>query len=699
MLEKNYLENRYQNYKTHFLKNSNSTLNISNLSINNNKSDLNGLLTNNAHNINSLIKPKIEKIKIKKYNDLSERIQKSNLTYKSNNNSLIQVNKSSGDIANELAKRKMDNYLNSDFKKDKEEKIEIIKDFNIILNHKERKKYIKEKENIFKNFKNIQSTINHNKNYKTMKKCYSQGNINDEIINEKNNEEKNDRQLLITNRLEKTQINIKDYQFHNPLNSYNIIYQNKKIYQNILKNYKGSMISEYKKSINNLNPIMKLKINKKSLPKVKILPIIKKSVESNIKENNYVNKKYNLLFKFANKKTNLVTTANKMIEEFGLFKLLNKNNKLYLLKNILQYPVWGFPESRIQFSLAQEEDDFIIYGGYNSSRISSLWKFNPMERSWIMIKENGIKNENRYGHSAALRNGNLYIFGGVYLLRNVFAGLEIFNLRTNKWTFPKWNNKKERFLLRRNHIGCSIGDQMIIYGGINEENIYLNDCYVLNYHPLQWSVPIIKKIDVMPSLAYHSCCLVIQKEVRDDPNFSLFEFPNGTFKIDNIKEKGLYIFGGQVSKNDVLNKNLYVLRIGKKPLEWIILKTKGNPPSKRYGTSMSYYELGNLLIVHGGRNNIKTYNYVLNDTFLLDLYTLNWMKVEYYDKTKNVPSRFFHQSFVYENEFFVFGGTNGRNYLGSEILILEMNSNKKCLKELEEINYMKIINSSNNNIL
>ena len=685
MLEKKF----FQNYKTHFLKNSNSTLNISKLSINSNKTNNNNSLTNSVQNMNSLIKNKIKKIKIKNCNGLTEKFKKTNIEYKNNKNFLISVNKSWGDIATEIAKRNMDYYLNSDFKKDNKENIQIIKDFNVLLNHKEKKKYFKEKENSFQNYKNMLSTINHIKSNKNMKKCYSQGNINEEKVNIKNNEEDIYRPLL-----EKTQININNYQFHNPINSYNVIYQNKRIYQNILNNYKGSMISEYKKSINNLNPILKLKNNKKLLPKVKVLPIIAKSDENNIEKNNTINKKYNLIFKFANKKSNLISTTNNMIEEFGLYKLLNKKNKLYLLKNIIQYPVWGFPESRIEFSFAQEEEDYIIYGGYNSSRISSLWKFNPIERSWDMIKENGIKNENRYGHSAALRNGNLYIFGGIYLMRNVFAGLEIFNLSTNKWSFPKWNNKKEKFLLRRNHIGCSIGNQMIIYGGISEENIYLNDFYILNYHPLQWIVPVIKKIDVMPTLAYHSCCLVVQKEVKEDPNFSIYDFPNSAFKNDNIKEKGLYIFGGKVSKNGVLNKNLYVLRVGKRPLEWIILKTKGNPPSKRYGTSMSYYELGNLLIIHGGRNNLKSTNYILNDTFLLDLYTLNWMKVEYYDKTKNVPPRFFHQSFVYENDFFVFGGTNGCNYLGSEMLILEMNSNKKCLKELEEMNYLKIINSS-----
>ena len=586
----------------------------------------------------------------------------------------------------------MDFYLNSDYKKNNEKNIQIIKSININLNQREKKKYFKEKENTFKIYKNMLSRINHNKNNKNMKKCYSQGNINDEIlsekIDEKNNENNNREKILISNRLQKTQINIDNYRFQNPLNSFNIICQNKKIYQDILKNYKGSMISEYEKSINNVNPIIKLKDNKQS-PKVKIFPYIYKSLGNNNEENITFNKKYNLLYNFENNKSNILTSLNN-----GLSKLLNKRNKIYILKNIIQYPAWGFPESRIEFSFAQEEDNYIIYGGYNSSRISNLWKFNPNELSWSMIKEDGIKNENRYGHTSALRNGYLYIFGGVYLLRNIFASLEIFDLKKNKWSFPKINSLKEKFLFRRNHIGCSIGNQMFIYGGIDEDNRYLNDYYILNYHPLKWSVPIINRTVDIPCLAYHSCCLVIQKEVRDHPKFSIYEIPLCHIKNDNIKEKGLYIFGGLLSKNNALNSNLYVLRVGKKPLDWIILKTKGIPPSKRYGSSMSFYELGNLLIIHGGRNNMQTINYALNDTFLLDLYTLNWIKVEYYDKIKKVSPRFFHQSFVHENNFFVFGGTNGFNYLGSEMLILEMDSNKRCLKELQEINHLKIMNSS-----
>jgi hypothetical protein len=210
---------------------------------------------------------------------------------------------------------------------------------------------------------------------------------------------------------------------------------------------------------------------------------------------------------------------------------------------------------------------------------------------------------------------------------------------------------------------------------------------------LEWFTPIIAKKVKMPTIAYHSCCLVVPKEIRDNSTFSIYNFPNFS-KMTHIKEKGLYIFGGKISKSGILNKNLYVLKIGQKPLEWMILKTKGISPSKRYATSMSYYENGNMLIIHGGRNNYGNYDYILNDTFILNLHSLNWMKVEYFYNNIEITPRFFHQSFVYDNYFLAFGGTNGINYLGSEMFVLDLNSNEACLREKEELEFLKIMSQT-----
>jgi hypothetical protein len=96
-----------------------------------------------------------------------------------------------------------------------------------------------------------------------------------------------------------------------------------------------------------------------------------------------------------------------------------------------------------------------------------------------------------------------------------------------------------------------------------------------------------------------------------------------------------------------LTNEVWILRIGKKPLDWIKPQINGNAPSPRYLHSMSFYEEGNVLIVYGGRNdNIESS--VLNDIYLLELQKLEWIKVIVYSDTNiEVNSRCGHSSLVY----------------------------------------------------
>ena len=144
---------------------------------------------------------------------------------------------------------------------------------------------------------------------------------------------------------------------------------------------------------------------------------------------------------------------------------------------------------------------------------------------------------------------------------------------------------------------------------ISEENKYLDDFYILNYKPLKW-----EDIDInynnrirIPTLAHHCCCLVASEMVLNNPKFNIYNYPDiGRSKyLNNIKEKGIYIFGGKISDDGPINNILYVLKIGKKPLEWEIINTYGNQPLPRYDSSLNFYERGNMLIVHGGRTIVK----------------------------------------------------------------------------------------------
>ena len=80
----------------------------------------------------------------------------------------------------------------------------------------------------------------------------------------------------------------------------------------------------------------------------------------------------------------------------------------------------------------------------------------------------------------------MYSFGGKLILGKNLGDLEIFNLDTRNWSFPKLetDNKPE---LRKNHIACCIGNQMFIHGGINDKEIYLNDSYLLSSFKMEYS--------------------------------------------------------------------------------------------------------------------------------------------------------------------------------------------------------------------
>ena len=371
----------------------------------------------------------------------------------------------------------------------------------------------------------------------------------------------------------------------------------------------------------------------------------------------------------------------------------------------MQYPNKNFPESRSEFIFAQEGKLFILHGGYNVSRKYNLWKFNPFQNSWNSIEPIENKSEIRSAHTGVLHFRNLYIFGGINFRGTNFADLEIFNLDKKNWIFPKLE-ANIHVPLRRNHVSCGVGNIMFIHGGINEENKYLDDFYALNYKTLKWEyidISYDNKIKV-PSLAHHSCCLVASDIVLKNSKFTLYNYPNigRSRNTNNIKEKGIYIFGGKISNEGPINNNLYVLKIGNKPLEWEIINTYGNQPCPRYDTSLNFYERGNILIVHGGRkfNNEKEYG--LNDTFILDLSSFNWVEVEYFNKNCKVPPRYFHQAIIIKGELFIFGGINENEYIGSEMLILDLNSNSKCIKEknamLFKTNKQNDLPNRNNNI-
>ena len=374
------------------------------------------------------------------------------------------------------------------------------------------------------------------------------------------------------------------------------------------------------------------------------------------------------------------------------------------------------------------------------------------------------------------------------------ADIEVYDIDSN--LIINTNLSTKSYLkLRKSHIALSVGNQMFVHGGISENNEYLNDIGLLSYNPLKWNLCNIAKYNelnknlntnskasptnmrkrtnesnynkdfdnkcyIYPSLAYHSAALVIPYSIRSNAKFSIYKYPdsnilsnlivnnnnnnNNNIKklyLNKIKEKGIYLFGGKHS-DELYNKDVYVVKTGKKPLEIIKLNCLGKYPPSRVNCSTTFYEEGNILIIFGGqssteclnnefnllKNTIKNSNNKtlnkssgvyhnnsffinsnlllsnndndlnnkslldnsLNDLWVLELNKLEFSKIPVYfeDNDNNILYKRHGHSSILTNDkkLIIFGGMNKEGYLGSHLLVIDMLINKRKNNFIDKIN-------------
>ena len=483
-----------------------------------------------------------------------------------------------------------------------------------------------------------------------------------------------------------------DKQYRNPIESLGSLLRNKNIYNKILKNYNLKTLNVYSKGIERYSTEGNLK---KMKQKIKITSIVPKTLE---KENNnlfQVKKKPTIKKEKTLNKDNSLNNINKNENENNNNEnkenIKNKEEKKDEHKKIIAIPSTAFqkgslfllckqiyentnfPESREQFSMDIEinSNKIYLFGGLNSNmKNPNLWRLNPNEIKWNKLKSTNYT-EPRLGHSGTVYQNKYIIFGGRYYNSNIFASLDIYNIDNNNWFSPY---EKPFFQLRRNHISCMIGSHMFIHGGISEKGEYLSDSYLLNLNPYRWSSLTFSKYTIPPTLAYHSCALVVSSDISNNPKFNIYKYPeNINLKRlqSKIQIKGLYVFGGKNKEDSQPSNNLYALLIGKKPLEWIQIETKGQSPSPRYMTSMNYFEEGNYIIIHGGRNDYSI-NMVMKDTYILEMSRLEWLRVDFGQNNNIVKNRCSHQSCISGKTLFIFGGMDEMKYVGSALFVVNL---------------------------
>jgi hypothetical protein len=172
-------------------------------------------------------------------------------------------------------------------------------------------------------------------------------------------------------------------------------------------------------------------------------------------------------------------------------------------------------------------------------------------------------------------------------------------------------------------------------------------------------------------VSHHAGCLVIYKNNKALKPVSLYDRDSQKPPPPEVMQyEGIYVFGGKDIQGEVMG-NLYVLTVGKRPLNWINLQkyidNESSSPSPRFGHCMHYCSELNFVVLFGGRNDSlgQADKSIFNDIWILKLNVLNWINVKCYGDTPN--KRYGFVSALSGTQLIIFGGLDGKKYNSASI--------------------------------
>lgn len=355
----------------------------------------------------------------------------------------------------------------------------------------------------------------------------------------------------------------------------------------------------------------------------------------------------------------------KIVSSENINSLLTKQLKFFKYRNF-ETVEWR-PEGREAATFISNGRHGYLFGGMSQNLIPYMEVLDAGKWSWTKIEPKGEVPEGRLGHSACYYQKGIIIFGGEkkynsnLRMRECLNDVYSFSIEKSSWS--KLNCFGDTMEPRRNHISAVVGKHMLVYGGVNSHGELLSDLKALSFANMKW-ISCFEEGNPDVAVAFHAATLVLHPEHQ---KFSLYKSkPLVDPGAPIIKEEGLYIFGGKDEFGAVLN-TLRILKLGQKPLKWIVPETVGQPPAPRYQHTMNYYEALNCIIIYGGRNDRAKF---LGDISVLYLENLTWMTAVVYGNA--IQPRFSHCAAVIGSKLCVFGGMNFRSYLGSDVEIIEL---------------------------
>lgn len=336
------------------------------------------------------------------------------------------------------------------------------------------------------------------------------------------------------------------------------------------------------------------------------------------------------------------------------------------------------PTSRSMFTINIINNNIYLFGGLNSNSNNDMWKFSIVDRSWVKIpsKEPPVP---RYNHTAVTMGEEIVIYGGVCPFNYLKAPEEIvlFNTAIEIFSFPRIIGKTKPGS-RKGHIALAVSQSMLVQGGYdNDKQTMVNTAYIYHLSKSAWT-EFESFGEPLPFLMYHSAVVANDYAYCTLQPYSIYRLPADLpTNREKKKYEGIYIFGGINDKKKYCN-DVYHIKICRKPCKVIKATIDGLPPCGRINCKMIYMLEYNMIVIHGGMAENQR---ILNDMMILNLEKMNWirplMEEDELDMERVLMSeRTEHEMFSNMGKIFILGGRNSDNYLKMDFEIANFQISK-----------------------
>ena len=268
---------------------------------------------------------------------------------------------------------------------------------------------------------------------------------------------------------------------------------------------------------------------------------------------------------------------------------------------------------------------YVFGGSANQTFSDELYSLNLETGAWALLKPSGKAPKGRHFHSAVAHNGHMWIWGGKS--NGYMNDLAHYDPVQNAWIECVAEGQAPS--RRYGHSAVAYGDHMYVYGGYDDYGFPCNDVHAFSFERIRWRP--LKSLGPSPDRFHHSAVLW---------------------------QGSMYTFGGYGGFADVFEYRL-------SSSTWTAIQTHGARPEPRWG-HRAVEHMGAMYVV-GGCDSVLSYS----DVWRLDLERRTWSRLP---PAVGHAQRFFHSTCVYKERLYTFGGKNMHNFAFNDVLQQDVHS-------------------------